>query len=360
MQDIEHVRKMVRTWLRHPQARIVAGGVALSILSCVVLVMAVNGVFRRTPTANGEAMTVPTSTGPVVPRRLDGLLVPEGEEAYPPIGIMVENHPDARPLSGIAAASVVIEAPVEGGITRLLAFYDVTTTVDQVGPVRSARPYFVDWAFGWKALYMHVGGSPDALTKIQALGDSFYDVNEFFASHSFWRNGARSAPHNVYTSHELMEGAWSSEGTSTTRVRVAWHFSPAVEAEKRGSYDKISVPYGGSYSVTWDYDKEKNVYRRSLAGRVQSDADGTPQEVENVLVMKTDQKVLDDVGRLEVRTTGSGDAFGYRDGNKVVLRWSRSPGEPIRFSEPDGSEFLFVPGKTWIEVTTDDRIFGGI
>ncbi len=360
MQALIRIRQTVRTWLKHPRARFVAGGVALFVVSCLVLFLAVSGALRKAGRVDAGGITVPSSTAAMVARRLDGMPVPVGEEALVPFAVMVENHPDARPLSGIAQASVVIEAPVEGGITRLFALYDATTTVEQVGPVRSARPYFVDWAYGWNALYVHVGGSPDALKKIQALGESFHNLNEFFQGSSFWRSGSRSAPHNVYTSGGLMHEAWLQQGASSSRARVAWHFKDAASSTDRGDGNRISVPYGGSYSVTWAYDQERNVYTRSVAGRIQADQDGTAYEADNVLVIKTDQKVLDEVGRLEVRTTGSGDAIGYRDGNKYVLRWRRSPGEPMRFEAADGSEFLFVRGKTWIEVTTDDRIFGGI
>jgi hypothetical protein len=360
MQALIRIRQTVRTWLKHPRARFVAGGVVLFLVSCAVLVLALSGALRKGGKVDAGGITVPSSTALRVARRLDGMPALVGEEALVPFAVMIENHPDARPLSGVAKASIVIEAPVEGGITRLFALYDATTTVEQVGPVRSARPYYVDWAYGWNALYVHVGGSPDALTKINALGDSFRDLNEFFAGRSFWRSGARSAPHNVYTSSELMHEAWLQQGASSSQARIAWHFKDAASSTDRGDGNRISVPYGGSYSVIWTYDKERNVYARSLLGRPQADQDGTAYEADNVLVMKTDQKILDGIGRLEVRTSGSGDAIGYRDGNKYILRWRRSPGEPIRFEAADGSEFLFVRGKTWIEVTTDDRIFGGI
>jgi hypothetical protein len=295
----------------------------------------------------------------MVARRLDGVLVPASIATLAPHAVMIENHPDARPVSGLSKASIVIEAPVEGGITRYLAFFAASTTLPQIGPVRSARPYYVDWADGWNAPYFHVGGSPDALEKIVGLS-GFVDVNEFAYGDYFWRDNSRYAPHNVYTKKELMDSVISKKGAASSTAPLAWHFQDMASSTNRGEMAGPRIPYGGSFNVRWAYDKERGVYVRSLAGVAQTDRDGSAIEAENILVIKTEQQVLDSTGRLRVRTTGNGDAVGYRDGKKFILRWRRSAGEPIRFEGTDGSEFVFTRGRTWIEVTTDNAIFGGV
>lgn len=371
--------KAMDKWLRKIQAQVdrlqpfrwqIAGGaVLLVLLSSGLFWIVINGGTRR---AAPSPTPTPTSTIDVlanlVTRRLDGMLVPAGQEAYPPRAVMIENHPDARPVSGISKASVVFEAPVEGGITRFMAMYDATTTLDEVGPVRSARPYFVDWANGFRAAYFHVGGSPESLEKIKSL-TSFVDVNEFAYGSSFWRDNRRGAPHNVYTGRERMDavlgrksgGAGSGYAGQATGTRAieAWHFIDAASSSDRGDVVKIRIPYGGSYNVTWNYDVERGVYVRSQSGEIQKDRDGSIVEAENIVVIKTDQQVLDEIGRLRVRTTGSGEAVAYRDGKKFVLRWRRMAGEPMRFESTDGTEFLFTRGRTWIQVTTNDVIFSG-
>ncbi len=330
--------------------------------SLVLLTLIVQGKIRR---ASGNASSSvsaaeTSSTMRLVSRRLDGVLVPTGEEAFTPRAIMIDNQADARPFSGVASAQLVIEAPVEGGITRLLAFFDATNTVFEIGPVRSARPYFVDWALGWRALYAHVGGSPEALEKIRALGENFSDANEMFFGGSFWRSNLRRAPHSTYTNTEQMTQLMSARGFASSTAPIAWHFQDAVSSTERGGVARVSVPYGGSYSVMWKYDRERGVYTRSVSGRRALDRDGASLESENVVLMKTDAQVLDTVGRLRVRTIGSGDAIAYRDGNKYPLRWRRSAGEPIRFESQDGREFLFTRGRTWVEVTVDDQTFAGL
>ncbi len=360
----------MQTWLAKAQALIMShakrfrwplagGAVLLFLVSVGLFWYVIAGGLRSVPAeANGEDPTEEVIASDVVPRLLDGVLVPVGEEAFAPRAVIVENHPDARPVSGMSDASLVIESPVEGGITRFLAFFDATTTLDEVGPVRSARPYFVDWVNGWNASFFHVGGSPDALDLIKAL-DDFVDVNEFAYGNSFWRDSRRYAPHNTYTDRDRMDAVLERKNATTTRAVEAWHFIDAASSTERGVVNAISVPYGGSFSVTWAYDDERGVYVRSQAGRPQTDRDGSPIEAENVIVIKTEEQVLDSVGRLRIRTTGSGEALGYRDGQKFILRWNRSPGQPMRFEGNDGSEFLFTRGRTWIHVTTKDAIFGG-
>ncbi len=340
--------------------QIAGGAVLFFLLSLCLLWFSITGGLRANGSTPPPAATSTEPAAAVLPRRLDGVLVSAGQEAYAPRAVMVENHPDARPISGLSRASLVIEAPVEGGITRFLAFFDATTTVAEIGPVRSARPYYVDWAEGWHASYFHVGGSPEALDKIRIMR-SFVNVDQFFAGNSFWRDERRYAPHNVYTDKELMDEVLSrSRSASGTTAVAAWHFQDAASSTDRGTISSIKVPYGGSFNVAWAYDAERGVYVRREAGQLQKDRDGSSVETENVIVIKTEQQVLDAVGRLRVRTTGNGEAVAYRDGKKFVLRWRRSAGEPMRFESADGTDFIFTRGRTWIEVTTDDATFAGL
>lgn len=339
---------------------IAIGTVFVVALCALVLWLVFSGATRKiVHDGPGLIFEVSSSTEALVARRLDGVLVSPEIATLAPRAVMIENHPDARPVSGLSKASIVIEAPVEGGITRYIAFFAVSTTVEQAGPVRSARPYYVDWASAWNAPYFHVGGSPEALEKISAM-TGFVNVDEFSSGNSFWRATTRYAPHNAYTSNVLMDKVVLKKGAASSTAPLAWHFQDAASSTDRGDASAISIPYGGSFNVRWNYEKERGVYVRSLAGTKQKDLDGSAVEANNVIVIKTEQKVLDSYGRLSVRTTGSGDAMAYRDGKKFVMRWRRSPGEPIRFESTDGTEFIFTRGQTWIEVTTSDVIFGGV
>lgn len=342
----------------------VAGGAALLIVCAGIFALILTGRTRRATTPGASIIAsilgTTTSTTDLVPRHLDGLPVPPDLASAAPWAVMIDNQVDARPQSGVSAARVVIESPVEGGITRLMAFFAPTSTLPEIGPIRSARPYFVDWAQGWHAAYFHVGGSPEALDHIASLNGRFKDANEMSNGWAFWRDDNRVAPHSTLTNGERMTALSERKSFASSTLPVAWHFLDDATSTKFGEVSRVNVPYGGSYNVVWKFDKDRNLYLRNVSGRRITDRDGSAVESTNVIIIKTEAQILDDKGRLRVRTTGSGDAIAYRDGAKFSLRWRRTPGEPIRFETVDGVEYLLRPGVTWIEVTTDDATFAGL
>ena len=302
---------------------------------------------------------VPESDGEVrlVARGLDGVLVPEGQEALRPWAFMIDNQVDARPAAGLDQAPLVIEAPVEGGITRLLAFFDPAQEVASIGAVRSSRPYFVEWAAGWRAVYAHAGGSPEALDLLAKTPSSTVrNVDELIVgSRGFTRDPKRVSPHQVMTSSEQFSG-YLGASTSTQATFRGWRYREATSSTTVTT-PSVRIPYGGSYTVRWTYDAERQAYKRVQAGKALSQ-----EEIfaKNVVVLKTDSSILDDKGRLRVRTTGSGEAALYHEGGKYLMRWRRSPGEIIRFVTIDGTDVELIPGSTWVQVVTDDRIFAGL
>ncbi len=340
----------------------IAGAAVLFIVCASIFALILTGRTRRAtaPVVSTNTDVPATSTTSLVPRHLDGLLVTPDLANVAPWAVMIDHQVDARPQSGVSAARIVIESPVEGGITRLMAFFAPTSTLPEIGPIRSARPYFVDWAQGWHAAYFHVGGSPEALEHITALGGRFKDANEMMNGWAFWRDDGRVAPHSTMTNGERMESLAERKGFASSTLPAAWHFFDEATSTKLGEVTRANIPYGGSYNVVWKFDKDRNIYGRNVSGRRALDRDGSAIESNNIIIIKTEAQILDDKGRLRLRTTGSGDAMAYRDGNKFSLRWRRTPGEPIRFETVDGIEYLLRPGVTWIEVTTDDMMFAGL
>ncbi|MDO9510072.1 MAG: DUF3048 domain-containing protein, partial [Candidatus Magasanikbacteria bacterium] len=132
------------------------------------------------------------------------------------IAVMIDNHPDAFPLNGVNEAKIVYEAPVEGGMTRFMAIYSSVQKIDKVGPVRSARPDYFDWAKEYGIpLYLHCGGSSEAL-KILKTERGMVDVNEFYSSQYFWRDNSRFAPHNLYVSSLLWQKIFITKSPADT------------------------------------------------------------------------------------------------------------------------------------------------
>lgn len=363
MEERRIVRIPLETVIKRSWPLLAFGAVLFIGVITGLVWFAVTGTGRKTTTQNAQATStieIVTSTGDVVSRALDGVLVTPAEAQLQAFAVMVENHVDARPLAGPASANLVYEIPVEGGITRFMLVFDATTTVDGIGPVRSARPYFVDYADGLNAAYAHVGGSPDSLEKIKAM-PSFRDLNEYFNGKYFWRSAKRVAPHNVLTRTDLLRDVFSVKQWKVGHFR-GWHYKEddaleSTTSSVRGTENGPKISYGGSYNVSWAYDRATNMYTRSTSGQVQKDQDGTVVRAKNIAVLMTDGSVLDDVGRLKIRTTGRGKATLFRDGKKMEILWKRSAGEHIRFETTDGNDVLFDRGTTWIEVVIDASMF---
>ena len=274
------------------------------------------------------------------------------------VGIMIDSHPDARPESGLSQAKIVYEAPVEGGITRYMAIFDSAQTVSKVGPIRSARPYYLDWLQEYgSGLYMHVGGSPDALTIIKKL--RIFDVNQFYWGDYFWRSTDRLAPHNVYTKSDFWQRAVEhyQAGAGAFMAPDGWRFAKTVDQESTVSplNKEITIRYNPYYSVTWKYDAEQTNYVRYVNGKKYIDLDGAEVRARNVLIQYASMKTVDEEGRKEIATVGKGEAKIIKKGRLGIGFWEKkSVTDRTRFYDPNGNEVVLLPGTTWVEVVPKD------
>lgn len=340
--------RMKQSW------RIVAlGAVLIVAVSAGLLAFALSPKSSR-PSAEVGSDLSPEQVSPLAfARLLDGVMVADASStALLPIAVMVENSADAWPLSGPAKANLVIEAPVEGSITRFMLVFDASATTTEIGPVRSARPYYVQIADGLGAFYAHVGGSPEALNLVASL-DRVMDYNEFSHGWSFWRSSSRAAPHNVFTSmEELNAGASSSH--AIPQPFSSWTYTDDASVTGTRSEAEIEVPYQGLYRASWAYDEATRLYTRTQGNAIQKDTDGTVVRARNVVLMESPIAVLDEVGRLSVGTKGSGPATVFHDGQVFEGVWRRSAGEHLRFETAEGRVIPFARGMTWISILPEE------
>lgn len=285
--------------------------------------------------------------GHFIRRKLDGAYVePETANRFP-VAVMIDNDPNARLQSGLAHAQVVYEAKAESGITRFMALFAEGEPVAAVGPVRSARPYFVRWAEGYDALYAHVGGSPEALDYLDTI--AIPDINEFYSGKYFWRSDKKFPPHNVYTSTENLRTYLERLGESDFSYRP-WQYKR--EMPNATSTQGISINYSvADFAVRWEYDGEENAYRRYMAGSPHNDADGTPIYAKNIVIMVVPATVVDEQFRRHMATIGSGDAWYCFDGACAEGTWEKdSAVVRERIVGTDGREVRFNGGTTWLQV----------
>ena len=267
-------------------------------------------------------------------------------------GVMVENHEEALPQAGVDEAFLVIEAPVEAAIPRWLAFFSSESNGERIGPIRSARPYYVSWNAELDGVYAHVGGSPESLDLLAS--DDTVDINEFANEEFFWRDHTREAPHNVYTSLELLSGAYrhfKNRFGAENPDYDSWQFKNKAE-DVIPVASRIEVTFGyGDYAVAWVFDATANRYARLQNGRAHELEDATSIMADNLVVMEMEMTILDRIGRRRLETVGRGEARVYQDGQEIKGTWEKPSREArTRLYDEAGAEVFFNPGVTWIEV----------
>jgi hypothetical protein len=257
-----------------------------TIVSAAIVALLIGGgaAFAYLQQPKGQGASVKVKKATYVPKdtrvasTLSGLLVDPSVNQRPVTGVMIENSTDARPQSGIDQAGVVFEAIAEGGITRFLAIFQ-DTQPDYIGPVRSARPYYVQWCMGFDCALAHAGGSPEALQNIRSWGTK--DLND--TAGIFWRVSSRYAPHNLYSSITKLNELESSRGygaptfTGFARKKDQPYKAPSTATntksapkttpDSRTAASSIDIAISSSkFNSHYDYDAKTNAYHRSQAG----------------------------------------------------------------------------------------------
>jgi hypothetical protein len=310
-----------------------------------------------TPTPTPSPTPKPSPTPVLVPAPLTGRLVTPRIAAQHPIAVMIDDASAARPQSGFNAASVVWHAPAEGGVPRYMLVFQDQMPVD-VGPVRSARYYFILWAAEWRAVYAHVGGSPQAMATLRAKGNGqlVYNADQFRWGGTYYRRiSQRRAPHNVYSDGKSLRIMATKVGAKNEPMKAVWRFGPDAPLAERpsGGIIRVDYPYN---SITYRYDRATNTYLRGVEGQPkQTDAaDGKRVAPKNVVVMMMSFGPLNDGSnkhRLEARVVGSGKAWIATNGRTIVGTWKKtSLAGPTRFYDKAGKPVRLTVGQTFIQV----------
>lgn len=321
------------------------------------------------PTATPDVSQSPSPTpynGPVNP--LTGLPVEEDAINNRPYAIMINNLNKAQPQLGISKADIIYEVLVEGGITRMMAIFQDVSEAEEIGSIRSARPYFVDIALGYDAVYIHAGGSDDAYAELKRTGIYHLDGVNGGKTDIFFRDPDRRKnmgyEHSLVTTSELI-----LKYLPTYNVRLEhkdgytsnMQFSDDAAPAGGLTAESVTVHFSASKTTIFNYSEEDGLYKASQYGKSYLDGnDSTQISVKNLLVLRTGVNVIsgDAAGRIEVGTTGSGTGSFYCDGKYVDIKWSRAKNsDQYTFTLKDGTELVFGRGKTYIcIVSKSDKI----
>lgn len=331
------------------------------IIVCFVAVM-FSGCGKKMEVSNLEPQVTPTPTVQPTPTPeppkgspcpLTGMLVEDEEDLkLRPIAVMLDNEYNARPQSGLLDAEIVYEIPVEGNITRYMAVYHHNHT-DKIGPVRSARPYFIDKAMELNAVYVHCGGSPQALQDLVTL--KVNALNDLKGSPCFWRAKDRKIPHNLYTSTKLMREVMESNKFNNKTAPEYFKFSDEFLNLDGKNTSLISFNYSKNYTVGYEYNEKDKLYYRTINGiRLKDKESGKDIATTNIIVEKTTAKVLDTVGRLEVNNLGKDRGYYLTGGKLMEIEWSKSSrSAKTTYKDLKGNELIMNKGTTWIQVVPD-------
>lgn len=281
--------------------------------------------------------------------------------------IMLENSPDARPQSGLKNSGVVFEAVAEGGITRFLALYQQEQP-GLIGPVRSLRPYYVDWLAPFNASVAHVGGSYNALQEIR--NGQYRDIDQFFNSKTYWRSSDRYAPHNVYTNFERLNALNTEKGFVTSEFTGFVRTAPQTDSkkEKEATKKKKEAPLptahniqvnisSNTYNSSYVYDANSKTYPRNQAGAPHTDREDGQISPRVVIVIKVPTQIgFEDGYREQMQTIGSGEAFIFQNGTITQGTWQKPDKKTqIRFVDTNQKDIPLEPGQTWVTAIAPEK-----
>lgn len=334
----------IRHWTKTHPRKTAAIAIAL-ILLCGGIIYAVSQRKEDAP-AILPVITKP-KPAPVFYSPLTGAKVAdEAKTKLPVTAIMIENSPDARPQSGLKDAGIVYEAIAEGGITRFLALYQESKP-ELIGPVRSLRMYYLDWAAGYDPCIAHIGGSAAALAEVR--NGSYCDTDQFFNDAYYWRAADRYAPHNVYTNFEKMDAVNAAKGKTTSNFKgfARTDIKPAKELTANSITINFSSP---QFNTNYTYDAASNTYLRQVGGEAHSDREKGQIAPSVVVAMRVDMThVMEDGWRESITTVGSGAATIFQGGIATEVTWRKASREaPLEFVNAEGKPVKLGRGQTWI------------
>jgi len=310
------------------------------------------------PTPTLTPTPTPEPTPVLVPAPLTGELVKRSLARRHVIAVMIDDLSPARPQSGLSEADVVWQAEAEGGIPRYMALFQ-TGNAPAVGPVRSARLYFIAWAAEWNSVYVHAGGSPQAkqlLASSKGQGSLVYNADDFrWEGRYLWRITSRYSPHNVYTDGKHLRQLAKKLGAKTIEKGPVWQFGPDADISQRPQGGTITVPYPDNL-IRYRYDRDTNSYKRSVSVEGKQVDAGTKERIapKNVVIMYVRFARLNDGShkdRQSASFTGSGTAYIATNGRTIKGTWKKkSMKGPTRFYDKQGNKVTLTVGQTFVQV----------
>lgn len=331
------------------------GGVRVLISILVILIIVAGGVMVYKITKDKENTETVADQNNVVTAPIEEKKVRIFQGNDRPIAVMIDNHSDAWPQVGLQKAYMVYEIIAEGGETRLMAMFK-GVDVDKIGPVRSARHYFLDYAMENDALYAHFGQSPQAKSDIKKF--TINDIDGIAEDGTtFWRVKDKAAPHNAVTSTaKLLESAKNKKyKTTSSEKSVLSYTTDEVTLEDGQGAISVTIPHSTLQTVKYVYDEENKVYERYARNKEQKD--WTTKETvttKNIIITFCDNYTLNDTenkGRQGLKNIGTFDGYYITNGKAIKIKCIKSArDEQTKYQDLEGNEIKVNDGNTFVNI----------
>ena len=289
---------------------------------------------------------------------------PEVNENERPIAVMIDNNIGDEEQAGLQDSYINYEIIVEGGLTRIMAIFKNNDNV-LIGPVRSARNYFLDYALENDAIYAHYGWSPNTESDIKSLNVD--NINGMTSSSPFRRDTTLKAPHNVFTTTTYLKNYIDETSFRTTSDN--WKLLNESESEvnldeltsikdNTQQAEKITINYSYYQNRSYTYDSVNKYYLKSINGSAQKDKKTDSQlHYKNVIIEYVDNKSIDDEDRQELTTTGKGTGYYITNGYATKINWTKSTrSDKTIYKYQDGTELKINEGNTFINIVPTDNL----
>lgn len=272
-----------------------------------------------------------------------------------PIAIMIDNHSDAWPQAGLQKAYMVYEIVVEGGETRLMALFK-GADVEKIGPVRSARHYFLDYAMENDAIYTHFGESPQADSDIKRY--SIHEIDGIAEDGTtFTRVKDKASPHNAVTSIAKLKKSAENKKyrTTSSEASVLNYVTEEVNLDDGQEAVAVTIPHSQKQIVKYEYDEQNKVYKRLARGKQQTDWDTKePVTTKNIIITFCENYTLADKenkGRQGLKNIGTFDGYYITNGKAIKIKCIKNAREEKTiYQDLQGNVINVNDGNTFVNI----------
>lgn len=329
------------------------GRAKVLIVILVILIICAGGVLAYKITKDKENIEETVANENVAPVEEKKVQIFNGNDR--PIAVMIDNHSDAWPQAGLQDAYMVYEIVVEGGETRLMALFK-GANVEKIGPVRSARHYFIDYAMENDAIYVHFGQSPQAESDIKKY--SINDINGIAEDGTtFWRVKDKKAPHNAVTSTEnLLKSAKSKKfKTTSSETSILNYVTDEINLEDGEEAKSVTIPHSTLQTVKYVYNEEEKVYERYARNKQQTDwTSGNAITTKNIIITFCDNYTLTDSenkGRQGLKNIGTFDGYYITNGRAIKIKCIKNArDEKTIYQDLAGNTIEVNDGNTFVNI----------